>query len=256
MLIPEFCGGLGNMMFQLASGYGIAKKTGHEFGIHSIPVPPIQHSTTDYTENIFRPWLQFTTNKTCGKTLKEQNMQPIDMQWFVNNRDSVISLKGYFQNETYIRDYRDEIVNLFDLSVPKNILEKYNDIDEAYFIHVRRGDYVNNSFHQLNLDDYYKKTVAEMTGVAYIVSNDIEWCEEWKFLDDIRYRFVNERDDYTLAIMSKCGHGGIAVNSSFGWWGLYLNLNRPKLFIPDRWFPHNIVRQDGYRFKEAMVVSV
>lgn len=255
MLIPHFMGGLGNMMFQVSSVYSIAKQTGHDFSIGDIPMPPEKHSNIDYTKNILKPWLRFKRNIVPTLVFRENNGYPISLEMIKSIPNSVpVVMIGYFQNATYIEPYRDEILPLFDL--PKEILKKYDDIDESYFLHIRRGDYVGNAYHEMDLSNYYKKSVEHIgSGIAYVVSNDNAWCEEWQFLKDIRSRIIKENEVDTLSVMSSCGKGGIAVNSSFSWWGLYLNKNRPYLIVPNKWFPLEHVYEKGYYFDGCCVVS-
>jgi len=256
MLIPEFAGGLGNMMFQMASTYAIAKQTGHSFGITDIPLPPAKHSSMDYKETIFKDWFFYKTNVLSTKRIVEQDALPIDMDAIrsIPNHHGVV-LSGYFQRQEYLTPYKKEVLRLFDLPVPS--LTKYPDIQDAYFIHVRRGDYVGNSFHELDLTNYYKKAIETIgEGVAYIVSNDTEWCKQSSLFQHIPHRFIEENEVDTLAIMTQCGKGGIAANSSFSWWGLYWNTNRPFLILPPSWYPHNKIRSDGYYFKEATMISI
>ena len=131
----------------------------------------------------------------------------------IPNNVSVL-LHGYFQYESYLKPFKTDIVDLFDLSISPYILDKYNDIDNSYFLHIRRGDYVGNSFHELDLTEYYKRAVQHIgKGIAYIVSNDIEWCKQWDFLKTIPHRFIEEDDVNTLIIMTRCGLGGITANS-------------------------------------------
>ena len=59
MLIPVPLGGLGNVMFELASVYSIAKQTGHSFGIYELAKHQIAHSTVDATQTILSPWLRY-----------------------------------------------------------------------------------------------------------------------------------------------------------------------------------------------------
>ena len=77
------------------------------------------------------------------------------------------------------------------------------------------------------------------SNLIYVFYNDIPWCEDWDILKDKRCVFVKENEVDSLAIMAQCGKGGIAANSSFSWWGLYLNTNREKLIFVFRFFPHN-----------------
>jgi len=70
-----------------------------------------------------------------------------------------------------------------------------------------------------------------------IFSDDIEYCQQ-NFKDE-KYVFVHESDYYDMLLMSMCNHNIIA-NSSFSWWGAFLNKNENKTVIaPENWFgPH------------------
>ena len=256
MLIPEFSGGLGNMMFQMASTYAIAKQTGHSFGITDIPLPPANHSSMDYKDTVFKSWYFYKTNLLPTIRIIEQDARPIDIDAIrsISNYHGVI-LSGNFQRHEYLTPYKKRVLQLFDLPVPSS--QKYPDIQDAYFIHIRRGDYVENPFHELDLTNYYKKAIETIgEGVAYVVSNDMEWCKQSRLFDTIPHRFIEENDVDTLAIMTQCGKGGIAANSSFSWWGLYWNTNRPFLMLPEPWYPHNRISSDGYYFKEATIINI
>lgn len=258
MLLPDFCGGMGNMMFQLASIYSLSKQTGHTFGFNSIPLPPQQHSYIDYTSNIFRPWLKYMLPIKHTMEYTENKSEELILNDLRKiSTHEIVKMKGYYQNALHIEPYKNEIVKLFDLPLSKVLHNKYYDTEEAYFIHIRRGDYVNNIYHEMDLSNYYKRAIQHIDrGVAYIVSNDISWCESWSMLNDIRYRIVNENEVCSLALMKRCQIGGIGVNSSFSWWGLYLNTNRPHLIMPDRWYPHNDNNHFNYRFDGAKIFSV
>jgi hypothetical protein len=263
MLIPEFDGGLGNMMFQFASTYALAKQTGHRFGVFDIPLPPPKHSLMDYKSTILKDWFFFKTNLLPSHKVIEHNGLPLDLDKIraIPDEHGVI-LSGYFQKHYFLDPYKEEVKQLFDIPFSKELENRYPDINNAYFLHVRRGDYVGNKFHELDLTKYYERAIQRInsttqgTGIAYIVSNDIEWCRKWDLLKNIPHRFVEENEVYTLAIMIRCGLGGVACNSSFSWWGLYLDTNRPHLILPSKWLPHDIVYTDGYYFKEATVIEV
>jgi len=248
MLIPYLEGGLGNIMFQLSATYSFAKQTGHEFGILDIPMPPEKHSALNYKDSILKPWLQCITQKTPNQRFQEFNLHPISVDSFKTLPNSnTIQVVGYWQNYRYIEPFKDKIVPLFTLN--SQIVKSYSDAEDGFFLHVRRGDYVGNIYHELDLSTYYKNSIKRMgTGVAHVMSNDIGWCEDWELLKDTRHVLVKENEVDTLSVMAHCKKGGIAANSSFSWWGLYLNTNRPYLIIPSRWYPHDNLYQDGYAF--------
>jgi hypothetical protein len=124
----------------------------------------------------------------------------------------------------------------------KNYLtEKYSDIlfENTCSIHVRRGNYVERQdFHPLQSIDYYKQAISIIgeNTLFLIFSDDIEWCES--NLDFIKNKiFISGNLDYQdLYLMSMCNHNIIA-NSSFSWWGAWLNNHKDKKIIyPSLWF--------------------
>ena len=261
MLLPEFAGGLGNLMFQMAGLYGIAKQTGHRFGINTVPINA--HSPNHNLKNtIFKPWDIFSIQPDVPlQRFEECWSHPIDLESFRNRPDTeVIVMNGWYQHVHYFHQYRDEIIPLFTIQPLKR--NKYYDIDDAYFLHVRRTDFIGHPFVYLNLEaNYYPRALEQMKqkGVAYVCSDDPAYCEDWSMLQDVRHRVIHENEIDTLSIMKSCKKGGIAANSSFSWWGLYLDTSRSSLLMPCTWFPvANFYgyTSERYRFPEATVVSI
>jgi len=115
-------------------------------------------------------------------------------------------------------------------------------------LHIRRGDYVHaplaNQFHGLCSLDYYQKAVNYIYQKIpdchfYIFSDDHSWvCENFKLDYPVTMVDHNDADkDYEdLRLMSLCKYNIIA-NSSFSWWGAWLNANPEKIVLcPERWF--------------------
>ena len=115
----------------------------------------------------------------------------------------------------------------------------------AVSVHVRRGDYVNNknanAFHGVCSPEYYRKAIELIAKRVdspkyFVFSDDIEWVKE--HIEIPNAVFVSQKDiaDHEeLVLMSKCKHAIIA-NSSFSWWGAWLNANPNKLVIaPKQW---------------------
>ena len=105
-------------------------------------------------------------------------------------------------------------------------------------IHVRRGDYVKHpNHHPVQTIEYYNKSV-EMVGkdtTIVVFSDDIEWCKKNFNIDNIIY-IEDEKDYIELYLMSLCDNN-IISNSSFSWWGAWLNTNENKKVIaPNKWF--------------------
>ncbi len=141
-------------------------------------------------------------------------------------RDGVIP-DFYLQGEEYFEKYKDEIKQMFGSGI--------SSIDKVS-IHVRRGDYVNNPFYvDLCETDYYEKAIALFPSSSFLVfSDDIEWCKG-RFKGG-EFEFFHGTEIEDLNMMASCKHNIIA-NSSFSWWGAYLNPNPGKTIIaPEKWY--------------------
>lgn len=158
---------------------------------------------------------------------------------------------GYWQHEEYFKFAKDKIIHAFtfpELSDEKNkyvlsCMKSANSVS----IHVRRGDYLNNPLFD-NICDivYYKKSIDFLQqnvnpDLYCIFSNDIEWCrlnlESVIPKDKIVYVTWNKGNSsyIDMQLMANCKHNIIA-NSSFSWWGAWLNGNPNKIVLtPKRW---------------------
>ncbi len=106
------------------------------------------------------------------------------------------------------------------------------------------GDYVNHPIHGgICTMDYYQQAIDIMKSKIvnpkfFIFSNDIEWCHSHLKLADAVYITGNKGENSyrDMQLMSMCKHNIIA-NSSFSWWGAWLNNNPDKIVIaPAKWF--------------------
>lgn len=231
-------GGLGNYMFQIATAYSIAKRDNKElvcdYSDNMVPHKPF----SEYSDNIFRK-IKFSNGIDSPIQINELgfNYNPIPKV------DGNVKLNGYFQSEKYFKHIRNEIVDLFDLPqiIKEKINKKYEDIleQDTCSIHVRRGDYLGlSNYHPQQPIDYYKKSI-DIIGedkTFVIFSDDIDWCKN--NLDFIKNGFfISENKDYEdLYLMSLCNNN-IITNSTFSWWGAWLNRNMSKKVIaPNIWF--------------------
>lgn len=151
----------------------------------------------------------------------------------------------YLQDPTYFEKYETEIKQLFGEGIGKLNLVS---------IHVRRGKnplnpkepkYSENSFY-VNLSDdtdYYDRAVEMFPGEKFLVfSDDIEYCRD-KWGKDKRFSIHikgNEIDD--LNLMASC-KSNIIANSSYSFWGAYLNPNPDKIVVaPKHWYTDKVSR--------------
>jgi len=164
-------------------------------------------------------------------------------------------LVGYWQSEKYFLPISNIIRNDFSLKNEKleelynsKALVKYLHIitnTNSVAVHYRRGDYVNNhlinQYHGVCSPEYYKKAIDLIqikTKKPHFVlfSDEPEWLKSNIDLKE-SYTVIEKNKNYVdLYLMSLCKHNIIA-NSSFSWWGAWLNKNREKLVIsPKKWF--------------------
>jgi len=231
-------GGLGNMLFQIAVAYSVSLRDNKKMICDTrdmvIPHKPYKF----YTKNIFRK-IKFTSEIPNQKYIGEYGFQYYPIPKLEGN----IKLIGYFQSEKYFLEYRYELLDLFEIDekTKLNLLEKYGNIinQETCSIHVRRGDYLGlPNHHPIQSINYYKDAIGIIGEDKHFVifSDDIKWCEEnFNFLKN--KTFVSGNLDYEdLYLMSMCNHNIIA-NSTFSWWGAWLNRNvNKKVIIPSKWF--------------------
>ena len=220
-------GGLGNMMFQVAAAYALAKKHNHTLLLNPNHVGTLHKAPMEYKDTIFKN-IEIPTEPLEFYKIEEESFSYKPIGSLENN----ILLNGYFQSYKYFEDYQDEIRELFKYEVAS----KYNPKGKVS-VHVRRGNYTQLSNHHHNLDiKYYINAFDFFEGFEFLVfSDDIEWCKQ-HFISD-KYTFVEGTTDVEdLYLMSQCEYNVIA-NSTFSWWGAFLNSNPNKVVVyPDKWF--------------------
>jgi len=158
--------------------------------------------------------------------------------------DTDVYLDGYFQNEKYFKDHRESLTqSLKNNQIYKDFVKKINlnFVKNSYFIHVRRGDYLKTNLYTIDRDRYYKLAIdailnKDKNAYFFIVSDDVNFCHTYSVFAKINKTIVDLGPIETLYLMSLCEKGGICANSTFSWWGSYLNKNPAKMVIfPGKW---------------------
>jgi len=248
MIYCNLKGGLGNMLFQIAATKSLSIDNGVDCSF-----PNLQHHLNYLNNDMsYNPKLKYSfdyniifnnlksinpkTNKTINFPFHYHNVQ-------LPNED--IMINGFFQSEKYFLHNRKSILEFFNFDeIDKKVRDKYKPLLEGKLtsIHVRRGDYVKHpNHHPVQTIEYYNKSV-EMVGkdtTIVVFSDDIEWCKKNFNTDNIIY-IEDEKDYIELYLMSLCDNN-IISNSSFSWWGAWLNTNEDKKVIaPNKWFGNAI----------------
>ena len=267
-------GGLGNQMFQAAAGFALSKQQNTKLKLDLSFLRENNVSTESFTAReyelgIFNTRFEVATqdeidlfyhNRKRGlfANILRRIKRPVILAedynvdgYFLNSRKYSL-IDGYWQNEKYFSHLRNEIIDLFRFpTLPTELSKIEEEVKQsnAVSLHFRRGDYVSiektNNYHGICSLDYYYRAMAILasynTEYSYFVfSDDIEWvksnldCPNKKIVFIDRDIFKDNWND--LYLMSLCKHNIIA-NSSFSWWGAWLNNNPDKIVIaPINWF--------------------
>ena len=158
-------------------------------------------------------------------------------------------LIGYFQSYHWVLEpeVKDLLMSIFPIE-NQNIIEKFrllSLIERPLIVHVRLGDYLNQSEFGIPSKDYYsvaiKKLLAtEKYSKIWVFSDDLQGAKLRIPLDfDVGIRFVGT-DEYpsavTLEIM-RLGNGYVLANSTFSWWAAFLSRNKDVAVVaPVPWF--------------------
>ena len=250
-------GRLGNQMFQYASMRGIASVKGFDW-----VVPPENY---DHTAN----YALFETFKMTnvqdknigfveGEILKE-TIHCYDKN-LVDSCSDNTNLDGFFQTEKYFEKISDEIRSDFTFKDEylKPCKEFIDSLDTTpIFLHIRRGDAIGKEhYHPVAPMSYYVEALKRFDEdtPCFVFSDDLDWCKSQDLFKSDKFLFNDniERYDYQsmdgsgsmqytllphvdLCLMSLCS-GAIIVNSSFSWWGAWLQNNRGKVIASKPWF--------------------
>jgi len=241
-------GGIGNVMFKLSASISLAIDNNVNYIFSNEFLRPISNECPKagfdpdysvYKNNLLRNIKFIEKLPETYRVHREPysfNYSPITY-----HKGENLLLQGYFQSEKYFVNNKDYIINLFEPTeiIKKEILSKIPNIKNSISIHVRRGDYLlSPEYHpQLPLDYYISSINLFGFDKNYIIfSDDVVGCEDF-FKEIPNKQIVSLGKDYLdLYAMSMCEHN-IICNSTFGWWGAYLNKNKEKKVIgPKLWF--------------------
>jgi hypothetical protein len=271
MIISKLCGGIGNQMFQYATGRALSVRLGspllldlswfeemtgctprdYELGAYELradTATPRDLASFAVKEGGLLRRLTGRDNR-AGRRIEE----PLFRYWpGFETLTGDVHLVGYWQSEKYFKEIRSTLQR--DFSVARKSTGKNRELADrigatsAVSLHVRRGDYVDREetsrFHGTCSIEYYAKSIDYLASrVAsphlFVFSDDPGWARD-NIAASCPVTVVDHNDASTshedLRLMSLCRHHIIA-NSSFSWWGAWLCQNPDKILIaPERWF--------------------
>jgi hypothetical protein len=234
LIYPKFIGRLGNNLFQIAACIGYAKKHGVGWGIRK---GYVESGFNAFQVDKFFPHLPGIPRDE-GYGFKVYNEPYFNYQEipFVPRGVTIV---GFWQSVKYFEHCQQEVKDALRI--------QHKEGYEGYCsIHVRRGDYLKHpdNFPTVTLD-YLRKAMYEVasrgTTKFMVFSDDLQWCKE-NINGDYDIRFSNEQNEYNdLCAMASC-KDNIIANSSFSWWGAFLNRNPDKVVVSphyQNWFGPN-----------------
>lgn len=228
-------GRLGNNLFQLAACLSLANKNNTK----------AYYSKQEQSLNAFE--LQdISYNPTNGQIRFSEKKFSYNEQF--DSLPNNTHLHGYFQSERYFLNCKDLIRKNFAFKehVKNNVYANgYSDIEDSSneytAIHIRRTDYLNiQHAHPICTKDYYINCLNEIKPKTkiFVFSDDLNWCKE-NFIGE-QYTHVNLDHHCCLYMMTKVKNLVIA-NSTFSWWGAWLNNKQDKcVYAPKQWFGNTL----------------
>jgi len=277
MIITRLTGGLGNQMFQYAVGRSLALRNETYLGLdtQSFKADPLRNYQLDFfrlpTEvsivdsvqlkiDVFPSLVSRVSPLVLRRPFRSKSklLRYSEKTFSYDDRVRYLSdntyLVGYWQSHKYFEDFAEVIRKDFRLinkgkSLENQEAENMARTTNSISLHVRRGDYVasasTNGYHGTMSEDYYRESIKYISSHVteprfFVFSDDIDWTRR---NIDIPFpaTYVTWNQDSKAAyldlhLMSQCKHN-ILANSTFSWWGAWLNDNAEKKVIyPKRWF--------------------
>lgn len=278
MIITKIIGGLGNQMFQYATGLSLAKKNNTDLFIDKKAFDKVSIHNGYELERVFGIKIKEAKDSEINKIIglnrynfynKISHLLPIKFNqknYFqekgVSFNKKFLEIKdnsyiyGHWQSENYFLEYENLIRQKFKFKNPlasKNLYfaDLIKKIPNSVSVHIRRGDYIdttNQSIYYNCAHEYYELATKELEKkikhpTYFIFSDDSNWVKKNLSFKQKHY-FVDHNSNFNsycdMHLMSLCNHNIIA-NSTFSWWGAWLNSNKHKIVIsPKKWFSINL----------------
>jgi hypothetical protein len=282
MVVSQIIGGLGNQMFQYAAARALALKRGVPLFLDISAFASYELHQGFELKRIFGCSAEIATEYNLRKVLGWQHsllarrvlirpqlamfrckgfvVEPHFEYWAALNDVAPESyLVGYWQSEKYFQNVSQQIRKDFSFALPienENLeIAKQIERTNSVSLHVRRGDYTNSkntATYNICSLDYYNEAIKYITErtidpYLYVFSDDINWVKT-NLKIDLPCEFVDHNKGVNsfndMRLMSFCDHNIIA-NSSFSWWGAWLNSNKNKIVVaPSLWFANGTNEKD------------
>ena len=268
MKIVRIIGGLGNQMFQYALLIGLQITFGEdvyadtsgfkEYNLHNgLEIESIFGIKLNVHNNCPILAKKLTLSRYINKYLpflcRHYQFEYPDFRYIEDMYQNNVKkyYAGYWHHHKYVENFRDVLLRIyrFPSFEDKNnkIISEQMGKENSVGIHVRRGDYLNEKQYQgICTIDYYKKAIdiiiRKYGNVSfYVFSNDVNWCRSnlAELFQDSKTIYIDwnkGKESYRdMQLMTLC-RGLIIANSSFSWWGAFLNNTENHIVIaPKKW---------------------
>jgi hypothetical protein len=291
-------GGLGNQLFQYFAGLAVAEATGAKLYLKTFGRSPDIGGVGDMGINAFRIDTPITSSRLpkmiqakllprlirfVSRISLKECVWPGSSLWTddidFNNPEVLsnksIKLVGYFQNSKYLdlltkREAQINL-NLRNKSVWFQEFQKLARDKKPIIVHLRRGDYLNYAdtigvldfqyfLNALQLIPHFNEPETEF----WIFSNSLSDARDFAKFADLpsdRTEIIQPPDnspDAESMILMTLGASLVISNSTFSWWGAYLNDETSQIVSPKKWFRNlddpTFPKKDGWKFSESIWV--
>ena len=267
-------GGLGNQLFQIFATIAYSIRTNRRIIFtynESLTTGTVRPT---YWETFLMPLKFFTTlnyiyglkNEDILHTFYRNNEVGFHYQEIsdIDNKCNVI-LIGYYQSYRYFIDYLPSILSMIKLNKQQESVKKeFNLLNTSVIItmHFRLGDYKNiQGFHPLMSLTYYENALSELIHIRGIENcpSVLYFCQEEdnaivseyicilnKKWPGIVFNKVDDTiPDWKQMLIMSCCRDNIIANSTFSWWGAFLNQTSDKItFYPNEWFGPQLAKHN------------
>jgi len=287
MIMIEIKGGIGNQLFQYAAARSLAYQNNSKLGIdksffeingYSKRELSLQHLNINPKIKFismlkkikYLRKIGFLSKYLINDIVEEKSNEFIYEK--INYKYGKLNvMTGYFQSYKFFEDIRPILIEEIKPRKKSIALNKYINLLEGakktVSLHVRRGDYVELGWElEINyyinaLNEIIKKVEIENPLEIFVFSDDLLWCEN-NILNEIPEKCnVTLVDDNSLKdyeeifLMSLCDNN-IISNSTFSWWGAWLNQKKDKIVIsPEKWIDNKNVKEFDIIPKEWIIIS-
>lgn len=259
MVITRVIGGFGNQLFQFAVGYALARERNTilyldissfrryltwPYQLSLISLDSVKSLDREFLTPLHQQLRIYLAPMSIFK-VKMAKEPSLEFHPWVAALKGNIYLEGYWQSEEYFKNYHRELADR--IIRPETIsLENQKKIKglaegPSCAVHIRRGDYIGNSLHEVCTKEYYLRSMDYIAGrvpsVRFLIfTDDYSWaCKNFGEMPNtlVNRPSPNSYEDFLL--MNAC-QNSIISNSTFSWWATWLRVREGIVLSPSKWF--------------------